>query len=290
VRIQQAREVQIWTACPQDVQAGQWLQLNGWLDPLERLQCLRFRRDDDRRAYVLAHALRRLAVARALAVPASCVSFSSLASGQPVLAAPRNPGLYFSHAHSRSLVACAVTRIGPVGLDVEPLVRESADMALLRGMVASPETGPAPSAGEATARFFFYWTLLEAYWKAQGSGLSFDHPALHCHSNSTGEDEGWFTVSLAPAGQLGAPGAALAAALQAPPGCAMTLVLAQAGGAAPGHIRLTYRTPVFDRDFAPREGRRRQPCPPERACAPAHAAFRRNPRQAALPSTPFARA
>jgi 4'-phosphopantetheinyl transferase len=116
------------------------------------------------------------------------LAFSSEASGRPLLTTPPDQAIYFSHTHSRTLVACAVTRIGEVGIDAEPLEQGNADMALLRGLIVLPDAQQRQAAlgSDSTRQFFFYWTLLEAYWKSQGSGLSFDHPALHCQPTPQG--------------------------------------------------------------------------------------------------------
>jgi len=232
-------EVHIWTASPQALAPHQWPRLNAWLDPQERVQCLGFHHEADRHAYALAHALRRLAVARALGVAPALVAFSSTARRKPVLAAPPGSSLHVSLSRSRALVACAVTRIGPVGIDVEPVVPAGADMGLLHGLVALPERPARAQPG--TKPFFFYWTLLEAYWKCRGTGLSLDQPALH-FMQPAGP---WLTLGTAPPGGPQAPGAVLARPLPVPPGCAAALALdaGPSGLAAPG-IRLVQHPPT----------------------------------------------
>ena len=268
--IHEAGNVHIWTACPQDVEPAQWPQLSAWLDASERLCAAKFRRDDDRQAYILAHALRRLAVATALTLPPACLAFSREASGKPSLTTPLNPAIHFSHAHSRTLVACAVTRLGPVGIDAEPVEHGNADMALLRGLVALPDTpaGGAALDGDPVRQFFFYWTLLEAYWKSTGGGLSFDNPALHCQPAPVG----WFEVATSQAGaggHAGHSGRTWATALQGPPDCMLMLAVtpgpAHAGCSA---VRLTCHTPDFERVFAAQDSSAQKPPPSHRTDAP----------------------
>lgn len=251
--IDEAGDIHIWTARPQEVDPAQWPQLTAWLDEPERLYAEKFRHVDDRHAYTLAHVLRRLAVATALAVPPASLVFSSEASGKPILTTPPDDALYFSHAHSRMLVACAVTRIGPVGIDTEPLDQDNADMALLRGLVALPDAQQRRAApgSDHTPQFFFYWTLLEAYWKSKGRGLSLDHPILYCQPTS----EGWFAVSTSKAGadvHDGQGEATWATALQGPPDCMLMLAVTPSPApAARSPLRLAYHTPVFEPAFAP---------------------------------------
>ena len=273
--IDEVGDIHIWTARPHEVEPAQWPQLTVWLDGPERLCAAKFRHGDDRRAYTLAHALRRLAVATALAVPPASLVFSSEPSGKPILTMPPDQALYFSHAHSRTLVACAVTRIGPVGIDTEPLDQDNADMALLHGLVALPDAQQrraAPGSGH-TQQFFFYWTLLEAYWKSQGRGLSLDHPMLHCQPTS----QGWFEVSKSQASAGGHDGRdeiTWATALQGPPDCMLMLaVTPDPAPAARSPLRLAYHAPVFEPAFAPifpaRNVSLQKPHPSRRPYAPA---------------------
>lgn len=275
--IDEAGDVHVWTARPKDVEPAQWPQLTAWLDAPALVCAAKFRHDEDRRAYVLAHALRRLAVASILAVPPVSLAFSSEASGRPFLTVPPDQAIHFSHSRSRALVACAVTRIGPVGIDAEPLEQGNADMALLHGLIALPDAQQRHAApgSDHTQQFFFYWTLLEAFWKSRGRGLSFDHPMLHCQPTP----QGWFEVSTSQAGAGGHDGRGKrtwATALQGPPGCAITLaVTAHLAHAEISALRLTHHTPVFEPVLATQDGRPQKPRPSHRPCppnAPANAA------------------
>ena len=195
----------------------------------------------DRKAYVLAHALRRLAMARMLAVPVDAVSFSTEASGKPLMTAPENPGIYFSHSRSRSLVVCAATRAGPVGVDVERMDGGIADLELLRGFVEPPHVqhrGIKPW-GDKARYFFIYWTLLEAYWKSRGTGLSYANPPIRCLETP----QGMIEISLATAGSASVP-CALGIPLQSPCDCVATLVLDQKP-AVTAALEVSYHAPAF---------------------------------------------
>jgi 4'-phosphopantetheinyl transferase len=178
--------VQIWAASPRVPNEAQWRELARLLDAAEQDRARQFKTSDDRRAYVLAHALRRVALARVLAVGPDDVVVSHAANGRPLLAAAANrPEIFFSHSRSREMVVCAVTRAGPVGIDVEPIDAVAADFDLLAPYMVLPDTqrreaelGPDPS-----AQFFFYWTALEAFWKAAGTGLSSSNPRILCRRN-----------------------------------------------------------------------------------------------------------
>ena len=187
----QAGEVHVWTARPDDFDDAQWRQMALLLDDGERIQSSRFKREADRRAYVLAHALRRAALAGILEVAPSTIVFSREDNGKPVLIEPRDEAIFFSHSRSRSIVACAVTRIGPVGIDVEPIQPGNADFDLLANFVAvpDPQRREAELGADQSRQFFFYWTALEAFWKAAGTGLSSAHPRIRCQKNQAGQFE-----------------------------------------------------------------------------------------------------
>ena len=164
---------QVWTASPGVLTDVHWSRLGALLDDGERAKARRFKLQADRHAYVLAHALMRLALAHALDVSPMAIVLSHDSRGKPVLLSPARPDVCFSHSRSRLLVACVVTTLGPVGIDVEPIREGHADFDLLARFVALRD--PAcqhERAAPAARRFFFLWTALEAFWKAQGTGLA----------------------------------------------------------------------------------------------------------------------
>jgi 4'-phosphopantetheinyl transferase len=158
-----AHEILVVTARPADLSSEVVRALEAPLDAHERESQARFRFDADRRAYLLAHGLRRAMLARAMGIPAGGLRFSEDARGQPLAEGAEAAGLFFSHSHSRCGVAVAVTRSGPVGVDVEVHDTAHADPALLEPFVAAM-----PDREQA---FIRSWTVLEAFWKAMGTGL-----------------------------------------------------------------------------------------------------------------------
>ena len=220
--IHPARAVHVWTADPRDVKDGQWPALAHWLDAKELHCASRFASKTDRQAYILAHAVRRLAMSEVLGMPPCALVLSNEASGKPVLVnAPAEPQIHFSHSRRRSLVACAVSCVGPVGIDVEFADTSSADMELLKPFMVLPDVQgcQAIPASEQARLFFFYWTVLEAFWKSRGGGLSFANPAITCQENRTG----WSDISLLQGRTWHACGRAMA--LPSPASSAVTLVL-----------------------------------------------------------------
>lgn len=178
----------IWTVKPAGVEEDRWRDLVVLLDEAESARAGRFKFEADHRAYVLAHAMRRLLVAQALAVTPLDVIFSSEDNGKPLLLEPRGRKIFFSHSHTRDAAVCVVTPVAPVGIDIEFTAGQHVDFKLLEAFVALPdaarrstELGPDPS-----VQFCFYWTAVEAFWKAMGKGLSSNHPRIRCRKTASG--------------------------------------------------------------------------------------------------------
>lgn len=153
------------TACPSSFGAADFAAFARLLDADERARARRFVFEGDRRAYVLAHALRRSLLAPHAGVAPAELRFETDAQGQPRLAS--DPQLHFSLSRTPHIVACAVTRAGPVGIDVEPQENAMHDLTLLQPFVRS-------HGGD----FLAAWTALEAFWKAMGTGLDERNPRI----------------------------------------------------------------------------------------------------------------
>lgn len=138
------------------------------LDRVETERCRRYRLAADRDRFVLAAALLRVVAGQALAVEASAVVVdrSCETCGSPH-GRPRMPGtgLQVSISHSGDVVAVAVTRAGPVGVDVEQFGAGYID--LVPTVCTASEIHHVNSAVD----FYAYWTRKEAVLKATGEGL-----------------------------------------------------------------------------------------------------------------------
>jgi len=215
-----AFDVHVWTAQPKNIPPWRWPALMSCLHPIERERAQSLRNPLDRRSHLLAHALKRTALGSALNLPAKDLTFEVTSHGRPVLGSPNRGALFFSLSHTRELVVCAVTSDTPVGIDAESLLPQFADLDLLTGYVvlpADPLQGVA-SPDRAVRQFYFYWTVLEAYWKARGQGLSSSHPALKV------ESEGRVSRVYEDSG-ASAPHTESALSLDAPPGMVISMVL-----------------------------------------------------------------
>lgn len=92
---------------------------------------------------------------------------------------PRLPefDLYVSVSHADDLIGVAVTRVGPVGIDVERIDR-TLDHAALARYVLSRDEVLGPSATDLAGAFHRAWTRKESILKATGDGLRVPLPTL----------------------------------------------------------------------------------------------------------------
>jgi len=159
-------ETAAWSA-PEDRQ-----RLMRLLSEEERARSQRFHFDQDRLAFLVAHGLVRMALSRYAPVAPAEWTFSADSYGKPSVATPAST-LSFSLSHTRALVACAVVRGRPVGVDVEDASRPAPLEIAERYFVPAERRDIfAADPDQRTRRFFEYWTLKEAYVKACGLGLS----------------------------------------------------------------------------------------------------------------------
>ncbi len=234
--------VKIWRAHPGCVSPAQWRLLSGLLDGGEQAQAQRFRHAADRQAYVLAHGLRRLALAFLMDLPAhgaAALQFKQDAAGRPFLpAAGRDARWFFSHSHTRQGVLFAASQAHPVGIDIEPKVQTLPVAGLLQSFLAWP--ADAGLKWNIADGFADGWTALEAFLKSLGCGLSgLDMQAsglapgsapAYCHVLGLGTGqvgEGQQALRLGLHRKPPRRAEALVLRVQAPPGCTAALAVRQ---------------------------------------------------------------
>jgi 4'-phosphopantetheinyl transferase len=168
-------EVHLWYEVPERVTDGGLLASCGrLLAPEEAARRERFRFEEDRHLYLVAHALVRSVLSRYAPVAPAQWRFTAGPHGRPEIQGPAEaPPLRFNLSHTRGLAAVAVTRSCAVGADVENMDRP-VEPGLARVALAEMERRQLRRvAGDAWAETFFaFWTLKEAYLKACGLGLA----------------------------------------------------------------------------------------------------------------------
>jgi len=143
------------------------------LEPHERAACARFATAALRAEYRLTRALCRTTLSRYADVAPADWRFRHNAQGRPEIAAPAGAlPLRFNLSHGRGLVACVVTRTADAGVDVERIVVPAPlDLVAAYFSTAEQRALQALPAAQHDARFYWLWTLKEAYIKALGLGL-----------------------------------------------------------------------------------------------------------------------
>lgn len=171
------------------------------LRPAEQERHARYRHDADRQMFLIGRVMARAIVADALGVPPHDWPWREGARGRPEVDQPDCP-VSFNLAHSAGLVVCALSRLGPVGVDVEHRFRTPLDHALVTRCCADDEAADVDAQGEHWRdRFLKYWTLKESYLKAVGLGISVHLPDVRFHLDGgataaftgtlAGADRGW---------------------------------------------------------------------------------------------------
>lgn len=144
------------------------------LDQDECERAGRFVFERDRLAFVRRRTALRRILGAYLGVAPGEVPIRLGDHGKPEFAPPFDrAGLAFNVSNSGDLALCAVTRGGPVGIDLEQ-VRPMADLDGVAELVLGPNERAAFAAlGESDRLRLFHaaWTRKEAYLKARGEGL-----------------------------------------------------------------------------------------------------------------------
>jgi 4'-phosphopantetheinyl transferase len=135
--------------------------------------------------------------------PASEWQLVDAERGRPEIAHPPSPWS-FNLAHSGNVVACVLSSIAGVGVDLEDLERRPMTRDLARRFCAPAEVADIEGQAESsqTRRFLTYWTLKEAYLKARGLGiavhladleftLSGTHPTIDFRESLAGTSREW---------------------------------------------------------------------------------------------------
>jgi 4'-phosphopantetheinyl transferase len=167
-------EVHVWRV-PLAQPAWHVEQLAGMLAEDERQRAGRFRFEQHRQRFVVGRGALRTILGCYLDIEPEQVCFGYAARGKPHLQPePEAGALYFNLAHSHELALCALSRDGPIGIDLEyALPLPDADQVAARFFSAAEQSAyrdlPPEQRQEA---FYLCWTRKEAYIKATGEGLA----------------------------------------------------------------------------------------------------------------------
>jgi 4'-phosphopantetheinyl transferase len=169
-------EVHVWRAhldCPdEDLRA-----LERLLTPDERARAMRYRFLKDRVHFTVARGILRTLLGRYLNRQPSTLQFHYNQYGKPLLEESDQeytPTFNVSHSHGMALFA--FTRGRGVGVDIEYMLPDRAEMSIARRFFSpyEVETLQAVPAAQQMQAFYSCWTRKEAYVKTRGLGLSLD--------------------------------------------------------------------------------------------------------------------
>jgi 4'-phosphopantetheinyl transferase len=144
----------------------------------DRERAARYRRAEDRDRTTVAWALVRILLGDLLgedpagvAIERHCVRCGSADHGKPRLA-DTTAAVHFSLAHSGPHVVVALSRAGPVGVDVECLKPATDYRPMVRRTLTADEAVAFAAGGERPLDFLRTWVRKEAMTKAVGSGVA----------------------------------------------------------------------------------------------------------------------
>ncbi|MEJ6391561.1 4'-phosphopantetheinyl transferase family protein [Gymnodinialimonas ulvae] len=141
------------------------------LAPDEHARADRFHFDRDRERYIRGRAFMRRRLAEVTGRAAQALPLVDGPWGKPAL---RDGAVAFNLSHSGALAVLAISRAGPVGIDVERIDR-TIDVPGLSQSCFLPAERAVLDALEPDARqrrFFAFWTAKEAVMKRTGQGMS----------------------------------------------------------------------------------------------------------------------
>jgi 4'-phosphopantetheinyl transferase len=151
--------------------AGALAELSG----AERERAALFATDALRNRWFHAHVALRRILARELGVAPAMLTYDIADVGKPFLGGAARGALEFNLSDSGDLALIAVSRAGPVGVDVEQCRPERDLLVLAESFFAEEERAAlrALPAHELTDGFYRIWARKEAFIKAVGLGLGF---------------------------------------------------------------------------------------------------------------------
>jgi 4'-phosphopantetheinyl transferase len=168
------QEIHVW-ASPLNIGSGALDTFATTLLPDEKERAERFKFDVHRNRFIAGRGALREILGQYLQVNPADLRFSYSPNGKPVLAEQfANSGIHFNLAHSEDMALFAVTRIGPVGVDVECVRPIKNVEELVARFFSSRENELFQNvpADEKPASFFNLWTRKEALLKATGEGIT----------------------------------------------------------------------------------------------------------------------
>ncbi len=168
------QQAHVWTLPVSEADDAVIEQLRPVLSKLEWTRSESIRFPVKRREYLAAHILTHLMLGHFSAVAPADWHFVTGPHGRPEPAPDIDAnGLRFSLSHASGMVACALSKVDAIGVDVEWLERSNDLQAIAERKFTPAEATCFTSAHWKDRKrvFFSFWTLKESYIKAIGKGF-----------------------------------------------------------------------------------------------------------------------
>ncbi|KRB78913.1 4'-phosphopantetheinyl transferase family protein [Noviherbaspirillum sp. Root189] len=165
--------IQVWEFAL-DREAETVARLAGVLHEDERTHARQFRFEVHRNRYIVARAVLRMLLGNVLNLPPSLVMFRYTDRGKPELDYAMNRNWQFNLSHSGALALVALTCGRRIGVDIEMVERNMADLDDIARIFSEDEQAAIkalPSSLQPDA-FFRCWVRKEAFVKALGLGIT----------------------------------------------------------------------------------------------------------------------
>lgn len=169
-------EIHVWMCAPDSITDPALLSAyTSLLSEEERERQQRFYFEKDRHTFLVSHALVRKVLSKYGNIKPADWRFTRGGQGRPeIVSSAGTPSLRFNLTHAQGLAACVITLDIACGIDAERIAERGNTHAVAEKMFAATELADLNAQGDAgfLDRFYDYWTLHEAYCKAQGVGLA----------------------------------------------------------------------------------------------------------------------
>jgi 4'-phosphopantetheinyl transferase len=168
-----AGTIHVW-AVPLAVAPQRLGQASELLDTEEQQRAARFVHVPSQRTFIIARGTLRTLLGNYLGLSPTVVRFITGPQGKPELAPSCGQDLHFNVSHSGDLALIAVTRFGPIGVDIEHVRPYDSHLDMADRFFSPGEAAAlrALSPERREEAFFHIWTRKEAFLKATGFGLS----------------------------------------------------------------------------------------------------------------------
>ena len=142
-----------------------------WLSAPETARAERFHFVRDRNRYIRGRGFLRVMLGQVCGQDPAQLLFGTGAQGKPFL---QNSRVDFNLSHSAGLAVLAISKMGPLGIDLEFIDRQADIAGLAQSCLTAQEAAVLARLPEheRRARFFAFWTAKEARMKLTGEGMS----------------------------------------------------------------------------------------------------------------------